>query len=72
MRTRIVVNMIDGSKINYDDVDHYSEYDGFLSITCKTFITNKTFTTITKINLRNVIGYSAVVSEENKEDTNNG
>lgn len=70
MDTTIVVTTLNSS-LTYDHIDHYSDDGDFLTITCKHDFPVSTNTYITKMNLRNVVGYTIIVSEP-KEETNNG
>lgn len=70
METKIVVTTLDSS-LTYDNVDHYSDDGEFLTFTCKYDFPASINTHMTKINLRNIIGYTIIVGES-KEETNNG
>lgn len=70
METKIVVKTLNSS-LTYDHIDHYSDDGEFLMITCKCEFPASINTHTIKINLRNVICYTIMVSEF-KEDTNNG
>lgn len=70
METKIVVATLDSS-LTYDHIDHYFDDGEFLTITCKHEFPISNNTYMTKINLRNIIGYTIIVSET-KEETKNG
>lgn len=70
METKIIVTTLD-SPITYDHIDHYSDDGEFLTITCKQNFSTSINTYISKINLRNIVGYTIMVSET-KEETKNG
>lgn len=76
MINKIIISYIDGSNDTYNHVDHYCERDGFLNITSKfkpkDVTLNKVFTDITRINLRNIFGYTICINENGEEDTDNG
>lgn len=67
---KIVVTIPDSSR-TYDHIDHYSDDGEFLTITCKFDFPASINTHITKINLRNIVGYTIMIGES-KEETNNG
>lgn len=70
METKIVISCVDGHCSEFGPIDHYSEYNGFLEFTCKNkFPSGRVITNINKINLRNIVGYTISVIEE---DENNG
>lgn len=70
METKIVVTTL-GSSLTYDHIDHYSDDGEFLTITRKYDFPTSINTYISKINLRNIVGYTIMVSET-KEETKNG
>lgn len=71
MKTKIIVTYLPAEATTYDSVDHYSDDGEFLTITSKYEFPNVYETSIAKINLRNIIGYTIRISES-KEETNNG